>query len=137
MNTGNDILFFMFIIIALFFIGTIVYLKRNITKLKKYLLFLSDKNKAFLFVILLFNVIWIPAVYVAHKYLGAFDTWQNSLLIIIVFIFVFILFNTGMIISFFEAWYQNNTQINNLSQDEIDYFIKHNKDILGKYSYRS
>ena len=89
MNTGNDILFFMFIIIALFFIGTIVYLKRNITKLKKYLLFLSDKNKAFLFVILLFNVIWIPAVYVAHKYLGAFDTWQNSLLIIIVFIFVF------------------------------------------------
>ena len=31
----------------------------------------------------------------------------------------------------------NNTQINNLSQDEIDYFIKHNKDILGKYSYRS
>jgi len=31
----------------------------------------------------------------------------------------------------------NNAQMNNLSQDEIDFFIKYNKDILEKYSYGS
>jgi len=105
------LLYGIFIFLILIFIKR---LNNLLPKAKKYFIFLLDKNKIGLAIILSINLIFIPFFYVFYKLFKAIPTWQVLLGELIFLVLFMTIINTHLIILFFEGWYSVDKQTKNI-----------------------
>ena len=102
------------VVVIIYMFRVISFFIRVLPRVKKQYVYLINKNRFWLVLILALNIVIVPYIWLVYKFYISLPHWGVLIFGFIIFILAFLAWNLNLIPALFELWYKSDNSINNI-----------------------